>query len=92
MERVSNGEVYYYFCKKDLKLCSTHDWYFGTDNERWSTRNYFTNINVAKACAAALYEQFREEISLIGLDEAHSLTEGTMERALVIIQEYFKKQ
>lgn len=56
MKRVEKGEVYYFISLQKLKLCSTHDWYFFSDNEKWEDGNYFTDAALAKACADEVQE------------------------------------
>ena len=50
MTRLDKGEVYHFISFAKMKLCTTHDWHFFSDDEKWKMGNYFTDLTIAKNC------------------------------------------
>ena len=53
-ERIERGEWYFYIQPSTLLPCSTRDWYFDSDDQRYYDENYFLTREAVNACAQAL--------------------------------------
>lgn len=50
MTRLDKGEVYHFISFAKMKLCTTHDWHFFSDDAKWKMGNYYTDLTIAKNC------------------------------------------
>ena len=65
MDRLLHGSKYYFISLRNFKIVTTQDCYFDSDNQRFAEGNYFTDVNVARACFATIREQYGGELEKI---------------------------
>lgn len=65
MNRLSQGSNYHFISLRYWKIVRTQDCYFDSDNQRFAEGNYFTDVNVARACFATIREEHGGELEEI---------------------------
>lgn len=65
MNRLTQGSEYRFISLRYWKIVRTQDCYFDSDNQRFAEGNYFTDVNVARACFATIREQYGGELEEI---------------------------
>lgn len=60
MTRRDYGDQYSFISIAHFKVCTTHDWHFDSDDEKYAGGNYFTEP-AARACFAAIVEAYGEQ-------------------------------
>ena len=65
MNRLPQGSEYYFISLRYWKIVTTQDCYFDSDNQRFAEGNYFTDVNVARACFATIREEHGGELEKI---------------------------
>ena len=65
MNRLPQGSNYHFISLRFFKIVTTHDCYFDSDNQRFADGNYFTDVNVARACFATIREELGGELEKI---------------------------
>ena len=65
MNRLPQGSDYQFISLRYFKIVPTQDCYFDSDNQRFAEGNYFTDVNVARACFATIREQYGGELEKI---------------------------
>lgn len=65
MNRLPKGSEYRFISLRFFKIVTTQDCYFDSDNQRFAEGNYFTDVNVARACFATIREQYGGELEAI---------------------------
>ena len=65
MNRLLQGSEYYFISLRYWKIVTTQDCYFDSDNQRFEEGNYFTDVNVARACFATIRKQYGGELEAI---------------------------
>lgn len=65
MNRLPQGSDYHFISLRYWKIVPTQDCYFDSDNQRFAEGNYFTDVNVARACFATIREELGGELEKI---------------------------
>ena len=65
MNRLPQGSYYHFISLRYFKIVPTQDCYFDSDNQRFAEGNYFTDVNVARACFATIREEHGGELEEI---------------------------
>ena len=65
MNRLPQGSDYSFISLRYNKIVSTHDCYFDSDNQRFAEGNYFTDVNVARACFATIRDEYGAKLEAI---------------------------
>ena len=65
MNRLPKGSDYHFISLRYWKIVPTQDCYFDSDNQRFADGNYFTDVNVARACFATIREELGGELEKI---------------------------
>lgn len=65
MNRLSQGSKYYFISLRYWKIVPTQDCYFDSDNQRFAEGNYFTDVNVARACFATIRDEYGAKLEAI---------------------------
>ena len=65
MNRLPQGSDYQFISLRYFKIVTTQDCYFDSDNQRFAEGNYFTDVNVARACFATIREELGGELEKI---------------------------
>ena len=65
MNRLPQGSDYHFISLRYWKIVPTQDCYFDSDNQRFADGNYFTDVNVARACFATIREELGGELEKI---------------------------
>ena len=65
MNRLLQGSSYYFISLRYFKIVTTQDCYFGSDNQRFAEGNYFTDVNVARACFATIRDEYGAKLEAI---------------------------
>lgn len=86
MNRLSQGSKYYFISLRYFKIVATQDCYFDSDNQRFAEGNYFTDVNVARACFATIREQYGGE-----LEEIENLIERNKRKLISTISNLVDK-
>ena len=86
MNRLSQGSKYYFISLRFFKIVPTQDCYFDSDNQRFAEGNYFTDVNVARACFATIREQYGGE-----LEEIENLIELNKRKLIATISHLVDK-
>ena len=58
MNRLPQGSNYHFISLRFFKIVTTHDCYFDSDDQRFAEGNYFTDVNVARACFATIRDEY----------------------------------
>ena len=65
MNRLPQGSYYHFISLRYFKIVPTRDCYFDSDNQRFAEGNYFTDVDVARACFATIREEHGGELEEI---------------------------
>lgn len=65
MNRLPQGSDYHFISLRFFKIVTTHDCYFDSDDQRFAEGNYFTDVNVARACFATIQDEYGGELEKI---------------------------
>lgn len=65
MERLPHGGDYIFISLLTLQAVPTHDWHFPTDDEKWESKNYFTDGPTARACLSEIQERWGGDLEKI---------------------------
>ena len=65
MNRLPQGSDYHFISLRFFKIVTTHDCYFDSDDQRFAEGNYFTDVNVARACFATIRDEFSAKLEAI---------------------------
>lgn len=65
MNRLPQGSEYHFISLRYFEIVATQDCYFDSDNQRFAEGNYFTDVNVARACFATIREQYGAKLEAI---------------------------
>lgn len=86
MNRLTQGSEYHFISLRYWKIVRTQDYYFDSDNQRFAEGNYFTDVNVARACFATIREQYGGE-----LEEIENLIERNKRKLISTISHLVDK-
>lgn len=86
MNRLPQGSDYHFISLRYFKIVATHDCYFDSDNQRFAEGNYFTDVNVARACFATIREEHGGE-----LEEIENLKERNKRKLISTISHLVDK-
>lgn len=86
MNRLLQGSEYYFISLRYWKIVTTQDCYFDSDNQRFAEGNYFTDVNVARACFATIRKQYGGE-----LEEIENLKERNKRKLISTISHLVDK-
>lgn len=86
MNRLPQGSNYHFISLRYFKIVATQDCYFDSDNQRFAEGNYFTDVNVARACFATIREQYGGE-----LEEIENLIERNKRKLISTISNLVDK-
>ena len=86
MNRLPKGSEYHFISLRFWKIVPTHDCYFDSDNQRFAEGNYFTDVNVARACFATIREEHGGE-----LEEIENLKERNKRKLISTISHLVDK-
>ena len=86
MNRLPKGSDYHFISLRYFKIVATHDCYFDSDNQRFAEGNYFTDVNVARACFATIREEHGGE-----LEEIENLKERNKRKLISTISHLVDK-
>lgn len=86
MNRLPQGSEYHFISLRYWKIVLTKDLYFYSDNERFAEGNYFTDVNVARACFATIREEHGGE-----LEEIENLKERNKRKLISTISHLVDK-
>lgn len=86
MNRLLQGSEYYFISLRYWKIVTTQDCYFDSDNQRFAEGNYFTDVNVARACFATIRKQYCGE-----LEEIENLKERNKRKLISTISHLVDK-
>lgn len=86
MNRLPQGSKYYFISLRYWKIVRTQDCYFDSDNQRFAEGNYFTDVNVARACFATIREQYGGE-----LEEIENLIERNKRKLISTVSKLVDK-
>ena len=65
MNRLPQGSDYHFISLRYNKIVATHDCYFDSDDQRFAEGNYFTDVNVARACFATIRDEYGAKLEAI---------------------------
>ena len=65
MNRLPQGSDYHFISLRFNKIVTTHDYYFDSDDQRFAEGNYFTDVNVARACFATIQDEYGAKLEAI---------------------------
>ena len=65
MNRLPQGSEYHFISLRYWKIVPTHDCYFDSDDQRFAEGNYFTDVNVARACFATIQDEYGAKLEAI---------------------------
>lgn len=65
MNRLPQGSKYHFISLRYFKIVPTQDCYFDSDNQRFEEGNYFTDVNVARACFATIRDEYGAKLEAI---------------------------
>ena len=65
MNRLPQGSDYHFISLRYNKIVATHDCYFDSDDQRFAEGNYFTDVNVARACFATIQDEYGAKLEAI---------------------------
>ena len=65
MNRLPQGSDYHFISLRFFKIVTTHDCYFDSDDQRFAEGNYFTDVNVVRACFATIQDEYGGELEKI---------------------------
>lgn len=65
MNRLPQGSDYHFISLRFFKIVTTHDCYFDSDDQRFAEGNYFTDVNVARACFATIQDEYGAKLEAI---------------------------
>ena len=65
MNRLPQGSNYHFISLRYFKIVTTQDCYFDSDDQRFAEGNYFTDVNVARACFATIREEYGAKLEAI---------------------------
>ena len=65
MNRLPQGSDYHFISLRFFKIVTTHDCYFDSDDQRFAEGNYFTDVNVVRACFATIQDKYGGELEKI---------------------------
>lgn len=65
MNRLPQGSNYHFISLRYNKIVDTHDYYFDSDDQRFAEGNYFTDVNVARACFATIRDEYGAKLEAI---------------------------
>ena len=65
MNRLPKGSKYYFISLRYWKIVPTQDLYFYSDNQHFAEGNYFTDVNVARACLSTINKEIDGELEEI---------------------------
>ena len=65
MNRLPKRSDYHFISLRYWKIVPTQDCYFDSDDQRLAEGNYFTDVNVARACFATIREEHGGELEQI---------------------------
>lgn len=65
MNRLPQGSDYQFISLRYFKIVTTHDCYFDSDDQRFAEGNYFTDVNVARACFATIRDEYGAKLEAI---------------------------
>lgn len=86
MNRLTQGSEYHFISLRYFKIVATQDCYFDSDNQRFKEGNYFTDVNVARACFATIREEHGGE-----LEEIENLKERNKRKLISTISHLVDK-
>ena len=86
MNRLTQGSEYHFISLRYWKIVPTQDCYFDSDNQRFAEGNYFTDVNVARACFATIREEHGGE-----LEEIKNLKERNKRKLISTISKLVDK-
>ena len=86
MNRLPQGSNYHFISLRYFKIVATQDCYFDSDNQRFAEGNYFTDVNVARACFATIREEHGGE-----LEEIENLIERNKRKLIFTISHLVDK-
>ena len=86
MNRLPKGSDYHFISLRYWKIVATQDCYFDSDNQRFAEGNYFTDVNVARACFATIREEHGGE-----LEEIENLKERNKRKLISTISHLVDK-
>ena len=86
MNRLPKGSDYHFISLLYWKIVPTQDCYFDSDNQRFAEGNYFTDVNVARACFATIREEHGGE-----LEEIENLKERNKRKLISTISHLVDK-
>ena len=86
MNRLPKGSDYHFISLRYWKIVPTQDCYFDSDNQRFAEGNYFTDVNVARACFATIREEHGGE-----LEEIENLKERNKRKLISTISHLVDK-
>ena len=65
MNRLPQGSDYHFISLRYWKIVHTQDCYFDSDDQRFAEGNYFTDVNVARACFATIQDEYGAKLEAI---------------------------
>lgn len=65
MNRLPQGSDYHFISLRFFKIVTTQDCYFDSDDQRFAEGNYFTDVNVARACFATIRDEYGAKLEAI---------------------------
>ena len=86
MNRLPKGSNYHFISLRYWKIVPTQDCYFDSDNQRFAEGNYFTDVNVARACFTTIREEHGGE-----LEEIENLKERNKRKLISTISHLVDK-
>ena len=86
MNRLPKDSKYHFISLRYWKIVPTQDCYFDSDNQRFKEGNYFTDVNVARACFATIREKHGGE-----LEEIENLKERNKRKLIATISNLVDK-
>ena len=86
MNRLPQGSNYHFISLRYFKIVATQDCYFDSDNQRFEEGNYFTDVNVARACFATIREEHGGE-----LEEIENLKERNKRKLISTVSKLVDK-
>lgn len=86
MNRLTQGSEYHFISLRYWKIVRTQDCYFDSDDQRFAEGNYFTDVNVARACFATIREQYGAK-----LEEIENLIERNKRKLIATVSKLVDK-
>ena len=86
MNRLPQDSEYHFISLRYWKIVPTKDYYFYSDNQRFAEGNYFTDVNVARACFATIRAEHGGE-----LEEIENLKERNKSKLISTISHLVDK-